>query len=56
MKEVKMAKYEGSKADMKADKRNAKKAGMNVKKWEKSAADKKEDAKGQKKLDARKKK
>lgn len=49
-----MAKYEGSRADNAADKRNAKKAGMSVKAWERSSADRREDAKGQKKLDAKK--
>lgn len=35
---------EGSKADMAADAKSAKKAGMSLKKWEGSAADKKQDA------------
>lgn len=37
--------WEGSPADKKADKGQAKKAGMSVKKWERSAADKKQDKK-----------
>lgn len=44
-----MAKWEGSKADMKADSKGAKKAGMTVKKWEGSTADKRMDAKAMKK-------
>jgi len=51
-----MAKYEGSAADRKADKKNARKAGVSLRTWERSAADKKEDAKGQKKLDKKGKK
>jgi len=38
-------KYENSKADKMADKKNAKKAGMSVKKWEGSKGDEKADAK-----------
>lgn len=37
-------KYEGSKADKSADKRNAKKAGVSLKKWEGSKADERKDA------------
>lgn len=37
---------EGSKEDVAEDKRDAKKAGMSMKKWEKSDADKKQDAEG----------
>lgn len=37
--------YEGSKADQRADKAGAKKAGMTLKQWERSAADKAKDAK-----------
>jgi hypothetical protein len=51
-----VAKYEGSKADRAADKRNAKKAGFSLKTWEKSAADRREDAKGQRALDRKKRK
>lgn len=36
---------EGSAADKKQDKKQAKKAGMSMKKWEKSPADKKADKK-----------
>lgn len=50
-----MARYEGSKADIKADKMNAKKKGMSMKNYEKSAFDKNEDRKGQAKLDAKQK-
>ena len=50
-----MAKYEGSAADKKADKKNARKAGMTLRAWEKSAADKKKDAAGQRTLDKKKK-
>ena len=39
-----MAKWEGSKADKAADKRNAKKAGVSVKRWEGSRGDEKADA------------
>lgn len=45
-----MKRYEGSAADMKADKAHAKKAGMSMKAWEKSAMDKKMDKAGQKKM------
>ena len=45
-----MAKYEGSKADMKADKAAAKKAGMSIKKWEGSKADDKKDKMARKKM------
>lgn len=38
-------KYEDSKADKMADKKNAKKAGMSVSKWEGSKGDKMADAK-----------
>lgn len=41
--------WEGSKADMAADKKGAKKAGVSMKKWEGSAADRKMDAKAMKK-------
>lgn len=44
-----MARYEGSKADIREDKRNAKKSGMSMKKYEKSDMDKKADKAGQKK-------
>lgn len=44
-----MAKWEGSKADMAADSKGAKKAGVSLKKWEGSAADRKMDAKATKK-------
>jgi hypothetical protein len=40
-----MAKYENSKTDKKADKSEAKKAGMSVKAYEASGKDKKADAK-----------
>lgn len=50
-----MARYEGSPADRRADKRNAKKAGVTLKAWKKSPADRKADAKGQKALDRKKK-
>jgi len=49
-----MARYEGSKADMRKDKRMAKKAGVPMKKWENSAADRRMDKAGQKKLNKRK--
>ena len=42
-------KFEGSKADMAEDRKNAKKRGMSLKTWEKSPADKKMDAKMAKK-------
>jgi len=45
-----MARYEASKADMKADKAGAKKAGMSVKKWEGSKADDKKDKMARKKM------
>lgn len=48
-------KYEGSRADEKADKKNAAKAGMTVKAWEGSPGDKKADAKGQKAMNKGKK-
>jgi hypothetical protein len=51
-----MKKYEGSKEDMKMDKKEAKKHNMSVKSWEKSAADKKMDKAGQKKMDKKAKK
>lgn len=38
-----MKQYERSRADEKADKANAKKAGVSVKKWEGSKADEKTD-------------
>lgn len=50
-----MARYEGSAADKKADKKNAKKAGMSMKKWEGSKADNKKDAAGQRAMDRKKK-
>lgn len=50
-----MAKYEGSKADVAADKRNAAKARVSVKKWEDSKADKKADAVARKAMAGRKK-
>lgn len=51
----KPGRYEGSPADEKADKANAKKHGMTVKAWEKSAMDKREDAKGQAAMDRKRK-
>lgn len=45
-----MAKYEGSKADRKMDKKEAKLHKESLKKWENSAADKKMDRVEQKKL------
>lgn len=48
-------KYEGSKADVKADKRGAAKAGVSVKKWEDSKADKKADKVAQKVMAGKKK-
>ncbi len=48
MKTTKAPKYEGSPKDKAADKKGAKKAGMDMKAWEKSPMDKKADAKGQK--------
>lgn len=50
-KRIEEAKYEGSPADKKHDKMEAKKHGETEKEWEGSAADKKADAEGQKKLD-----
>lgn len=50
-----MAGYEGSKADMKADKAGSKKAGMSVKRFEGSKADNKKDAEMRKKMKKRKK-
>lgn len=47
--------YEGSPADERNDRKQAKKRGISVKAFEGSAADKRMDAAGQKKLDARKK-
>lgn len=44
-----MAKWEGSKADMKLDKKGAKKAGMSMKKFEGSKMDEKMDKMGMKK-------
>lgn len=38
--------YEGSAADKREDKAQAKKRGMSLKKWERSAEDKKQDRKG----------
>mgnify|MGYP003335175225 CR=1 FL=1 len=49
-------KYEGSAADKRKDKAQAKKHGMSQKAWERSAMDRKEDRAGQKKLDAKVKK
>ncbi|MCX7178033.1 MAG: hypothetical protein NTX56_04420 [Proteobacteria bacterium] len=49
-------KYEGSKADERADKAGAKKAGISLAKWEKSGADKRADVKGQKAMAAKAKK
>jgi hypothetical protein len=43
-----MAKYEGSKKDMKEDKSAAKKSGMSMKKYEDSPADMKKDKAGAK--------
>ncbi len=48
--------YEDSPADKRADKANAKKAGMSVRAWEKSPQDRKADAKGQRMMDAKGKK
>lgn len=45
-----MAKWEGSKGDRAADKRNAKKAGMPVSKWEGSKGDEKADAAARKRM------
>lgn len=42
--------YEGSPADMRQDKKGAKKLGMSLGKYESSARDRKEDAAGQKAL------
>ena len=44
-----MKKWEGSKADKKADKAGAKKAGVSLKKWEGSKADEAADRKAMKK-------
>ena len=46
-----MARYEGSPADKKQDRKNAKKRGESLKAYEASAFDKKADAAGQRKLD-----
>ena len=43
-------KFEGSKEDMRLDRKGAKKAGMSLKKFEGSRADKKMDKVGQKKF------
>lgn len=48
-----MAKYEGSPADRLADKKNAAKAGMSVKRWEGSKADEKKDAEARRKMAAK---
>jgi hypothetical protein len=45
---------EGSKADIREDRRGAKKAGMTTKEYERSAADRKEDRRGAKKAAKRK--
>ena len=45
--------YEGSAADKRADKANAKKLGMTQKAYENSAIDRKKDAAGQRKLNSR---
>lgn len=50
-----MAKYEGSPADKRRDKKMAKKKGMSLKAYERSGADKKADKAGQRELDAKKK-
>jgi hypothetical protein len=47
-------KFEGSKQDMRLDKKAAKKAGMSMKKFEGSKADEKMDAKGQKRFNKKK--
>ena len=46
-----MARYEGSPADKKKDRTNAKKRGEKLTTYEKSAFDRKADAAGQRKLD-----
>lgn len=48
-----MTTYEGSKADMANDRREAKAHKMTLKAWEKSPMDAKMDAAAQRKLDAR---
>ena len=45
--------YEGSPADQRADRANAKKYDMSLAKYQRSDIDKRNDAKGQKALDAR---
>lgn len=50
-----MKQYERSGADKRADKANAKKAGVSVKKWEGSKADEKADRAGLKKMNAKRK-
>jgi hypothetical protein len=50
-----MGKYEGSKADMKVDKKMAKKKGVSLDKWENSKADTKMDKAAAKKMKAKKK-
>lgn len=50
---AKAARYEGSAADRKEDRKGAKKAGLSLKAFEKSGADKAKDKAGQKKLDAK---
>lgn len=51
---AKAPRYEGSKADMDADKKFAKRAGKSVKEYEGSPEDRKRDAAGQKKLSKKK--
>ena len=46
-----MARYEGSPADKKQDRKTAKKRGESLKAYEKSAYDRKADGAGQRKLD-----
>lgn len=48
-------KYEGSKADISKDRREAEKRGISAKEWERSAADKRMDREGQRRLDAKNK-
>lgn len=50
-----MARYEGSKADIRRDKAGAKKRGMSMKAYEKTAEDRREDKKYQAKMDRKKK-
>jgi hypothetical protein len=50
-----MKRWEGSKEDVRQDKREAKKRGMTMAQWERSAADKRQDKAGRKRMKRKKK-